>query len=151
MIFCSAWPQRACRAWNSSPLNSIRRGVCEFNPRFHFHVIERLAAPASPLLLVSDLLRGGLGGRDGIVGDAMDFISQLLEVNTSRVQTDVDERLRGSRSKLEAESKALLKEGSTIAERAFAHARVAQSAGKPAVAKARARLDSVEREVRSLL
>jgi ribosome biogenesis GTPase A len=119
--------------------------------RFHFHGIERVAAPASPLLFVSDLLRGGFGGRAGIVGDAMDFISQLLEVNTSRVQSDVDERLRGSRTKLEAEIKALLKEGSTIAERALAHARVAQSAGEPAVAKARARLDSAEREVRSLL
>lgn len=119
--------------------------------RFQFHVIERVAAPASPLLFVSDLVRGGLGWREGIIRAAMDFAGQLLEVNTSRVQSDVDERLRGSRRKLESEITALLNEGSTIAERALAHARAAQSAGEPAVAKARARLDSTEREVRGFL
>ncbi|MGC2807631.1 MAG: hypothetical protein WA211_15980, partial [Candidatus Acidiferrales bacterium] len=98
-----------------------------------------------------DLVRGGLGWREGIIRAAMDFAGQLLEVNTSRVQSDVDERLRGRRRKLESEITALLNEGSTIAERALAHARAAQSAGEPAVAKARARLDSTEREVRGFL
>jgi GTP-binding protein EngB required for normal cell division len=119
--------------------------------RFQFHVIERVAAPASPLLFVSDLVRAGLGWREGIVRDAMEFVGQLLEVNSSRVQSDVDERLRGSRRKLGAEITALLTEGSTIAARALAHARAAQAAGAPAVVKARARIDSAEREVRSFL
>ncbi len=119
--------------------------------QFHFHVIERVAAPASPLLFVSDLVRGGLGWRAGIVRDAMEFVEQLSEVNSSRVQSDVDERLRGSRRKLEAEITALLNEGSMIAGRALAHARAAQTAGEPAIAKAQARLDSAEREVRGFL
>jgi GTPase SAR1 family protein len=119
--------------------------------QFHFHVIERVAAPASPLLFVSDLLCSALGWRAGMVGDALQFVGQLLEVNSSRVQSDVDERTRGSRRKLEAEITVLLNEGSTVAERALAHARAAQTAGEPAVAKARARLDSAEREVRGFL
>jgi predicted GTPase len=119
--------------------------------QFRFHVIERVAAPASPLLFVFDLVRGALGWRAGIVRAAMEFVEQLLEVNSSRVQSDVDERVRGSRRKLETEITALLQEGSTIAERALAHARAAQAAGEAAVVKDRARLDSAEREVRSFL
>lgn len=54
---------------------------------FYFHVMENVATPASPLLLISDLVLGGLGLRGGVVRDAQEFLDQLLEVNSSRVQT----------------------------------------------------------------
>ena len=57
---------------------------------FYFHVMENVATPASPLLLISDLVLGGLGLRGGIVRDAQEFLDHLLEVNSSRVQNDVD-------------------------------------------------------------
>jgi GTP-binding protein EngB required for normal cell division len=117
--------------------------------QFHFHVIERVAAPASPLLFISDLVVGALGLHGGIVCDAREFVDQLLEVNSSRVQSDVDERVRESRKKLEAKIKGLLREASAIADHALSHARVAQAAGARAVEAAIGRLQSVELEVRS--
>jgi predicted GTPase len=115
--------------------------------QFHFHIIERVAAPASPLLFISDLALGGVGLRGGIVRDAQEFLDQLLEVNSWRVQSDVDERVRESRKRLETEMKRVLREASAIADRALARARAARSAGVPAVEVALARLASLEREV----
>jgi hypothetical protein len=102
------------------------------------------------LLFTADLLLGGLGWRTGIVRDALDFLDQLLEVNSSRVQSDVDERVRESRKKLEAEIKGVLREASAIAERALARARAAQAAGAPGVQAALAKLAAVELEVQRL-
>ena len=118
---------------------------------FHFHVIERVAAPASPLLFISDLLLGGMGLRGRIVRDAQEFLDQLLEVNSSRVQGDVDDRVRESRKKLEAEIKGVLREASAIADRALTHARAVQTSGDPGVQAALARLDSLELEVQGFI
>jgi putative protein kinase ArgK-like GTPase of G3E family len=115
---------------------------------FYFHVMENVATPASPLLLISDLVLGCLGLRRGIVRDARDFVDQLLEVNSSRVQNDVDERIRESRRKLEAEIRELLREASAIADRALARAREAQAAGASSIEAALTRLDSAERQIR---
>jgi putative protein kinase ArgK-like GTPase of G3E family len=118
---------------------------------FYFHVMENLATPASTLLLISDLVLGGLGLRGGIVRDAQEFLDHLLEVNSSRVQNDVDERVRESRKKLEADIKGVLREASAIADRALARARTAQAAGVPAVEAALTRLDGIERELLALV
>jgi GTPase SAR1 family protein len=115
--------------------------------QFRFNVIDRVAAPASPLLFISDLVLGGMGIRGRIVHDAQAFLDQLLEVNASRVQSDVDERLRESRKRLEVEVKALLREASAMADRALARARTAQATGIAAVQGELARLSSVEREI----
>lgn len=114
---------------------------------FYFHVMERVAAPASPLLLVADYLRGLLHLRRGIVNDAREFLDHLLEVNSARVQSDVDERVRESRRKLESNIKALLRETMAIADRALARAKAAQASGAPAVQAALERLGIVENEI----
>jgi hypothetical protein len=119
--------------------------------QFHFHVIERVAAPASPLLFVFDLLVGGIGLRGGIVRDGQEFLDQLLEVNSSRVQSDVDERVRESRKKLETELRKVSGEASAVADRALTRARAAQAAGTPAVEAAFVRLDRLEREILDLI
>jgi hypothetical protein len=118
---------------------------------FYFHVMENVATPASPLLFVSDLVLGSLGLGRGIVRDAQEFLDQLLEVNSSRVQNDVDERVRESRKKLEAQIKGLLHEASAIADRALTRARTAQAAGLPAVEAALKRLECTERELLGLI
>ncbi|MGB8593101.1 MAG: dynamin family protein [Candidatus Acidiferrales bacterium] len=116
--------------------------------QFHFHPIERIAAPASPFVFVSDFVLGGLGYRGAILGDAEQFLDQLLEVNSSRVQNDVDDRVRESRRQLESDIKSLLRTTTSIAERALAHARMAHAAGSGAVAAALARLDAFAQEIR---
>jgi hypothetical protein len=115
--------------------------------QFYFHQIERVAAPSSPLLFISDLVLGGMGLHRGIIRDSHEFLDQLLEANSSRVQSDVDERLGGSRKRLEAEIKAVLRDASAIADRALARARSAQADGVPGVQLALARLDSIELEL----
>jgi putative protein kinase ArgK-like GTPase of G3E family len=114
---------------------------------FYFHVMENVATPASPLLLISDLVLGGLGLRSRMVRDAQEFLDHLLQVNSSRVQNDVDERVQESRKKLEAEIKGVLREASSIADRALARARTQQADGAPAVEAALTRLESIELEV----
>jgi hypothetical protein len=115
--------------------------------RFHFHVLERIAAPASPFLFAADLFRGVVGMRGGMRRDAEDFAERLLEVNSARVQSDVSERVRASRKQLEAEIKEVLRGVVSVAESALARAREAQSAGAPAVQASLAHLDVVEAEI----
>jgi hypothetical protein len=103
------------------------------------------------LLFISDLLFGGVGLRGGIVRYTQEFLDQLLEVNSSRVQSDVDERVRESRKKLETEIKGVLREASAIADRALARARAAHAAGVPSVQAALACLGCVEQEVLGLV
>jgi GTP-binding protein EngB required for normal cell division len=119
--------------------------------RFFFHVMERVAAPASPLLFVADSILGALGWRAGMVRNAEEFLDQLLEVNSSRIQADVDQRVQESRRKLESEIKGVLRESCAVSERALAGARVAQAAGGEAVERALLGLHAREREVRNLL
>lgn len=117
---------------------------------FYFHVMERVAAPASPFLLFADYVRGLLHLRRGIVNDAREFLDYLLEINSARVQSDVDERVRESRRKLESNIKTLLRETIAVAERALARAKAAQTSGAPAVQAALARLEIIEDEVLKL-
>jgi predicted GTPase len=118
---------------------------------FYFHMMESIGTPASPLLLISDLVLGGLGLRSGIAHDAQEFLDRLIEVNSSRVRYDVDERVRESRKWLETEIKEVLHEASAIADRALARARAALVAGTDGVQAARARLDSVKLQVQNLI
>ncbi|HYL14606.1 MAG TPA: hypothetical protein VEV41_16295 [Terriglobales bacterium] len=113
--------------------------------------MENLATPASPLLWIADLVLGGLGIRGGIVRDAQEFLEHGLEVNSSRVQNDVDDRVRESRKKLEAEIKGALREASAIADRALSRARTVQAAGAPGVKIALDQLDVVDLEIRAVI
>jgi hypothetical protein len=115
--------------------------------QFRFHVMERIAAPASPLLFAADLLRGVLGIREGMRRDAEEFADQLLDVNSARVQSGVSERVRVSRKQLEAEIKGVLQGVVNAAEFALARAREAQSTGAAAVQASLAHLDEVEVEI----
>jgi GTP-binding protein EngB required for normal cell division len=119
--------------------------------QFHFHLIERVAAPASPLLLISDLVFGALGLRRGILRDAQEFLVQLLEVNSSRVQSDVEDRVRETRRTLETEIKGILREASHIANRALSRARTAKEAGDQAVNSALVRIETVQLEIQNCL
>jgi hypothetical protein len=115
--------------------------------QFHFHFMERIAAPASPLVFAADLLRGILRIRGGMELDAEEFACQLLEVNSARVQSDFIGRALESRRKLEAEIKAVLRGAMSMAEFALARAKEARTAGAQAVRASLTRLDEAEREI----
>lgn len=117
---------------------------------FHFNLLERIAAPASPLRLIADFALGAVGAYGPFHRDATQFLDQLLEWNSARVRSDVDNRVLESRHWLEAEIRILLREVTAVAERALDHARKLQAEGAAAVDHALARLDALEDEIRSL-
>ena len=119
--------------------------------RFTFHDFITLARPASIFRFIGDVILGGIGAYGAIERDAVAFLERLVEVNGTRVQSDVNERVLESRHRLEADIRALLREVAHIADRALAHARTAQSSGVAGVQSALARFDSLEREVRSFV
>ena len=117
--------------------------------RFALHDFITLARPASIFRFLGDVILGGIRAHGAIERDAAAFLERLLEVNSTRVQSDVNERVLESRHRLEADIRTLLREVAHIAERALAHARTAQVSGAAGVQSALARLDSLEREVQS--
>jgi hypothetical protein len=116
--------------------------------KFSFLDLIEVAQPASPLRWLADMVLGLVGAGSVIQKEAQDFLSHLLEINSTRVQSDILDRLQDSRSQLEVEIRKLLHQISRIAEEALAHARTARAAGVSAVQAALARLDDLEREIR---
>ena len=123
-----------------------------FRVRSEFTFLEfiEVAQPASPLRWLADLTLGLSGARRIIKNDARRFLARLLEFNSTRVQSDILNRVQESRGKLETEIRKLLHEVSRIAEQALARAKRVREEGAPAVEAELRRLDSLEREVRAL-
>ena len=123
-----------------------------FRVRSEFTFLDfiEVAQPASPLRWLADLILGLLGARSIIKNDARRFLARLLEFNSTRVQSDILNRVQESRGKLEAEIRKLLHEVSRIAEQALARAKKVREEGAPAVEAELQRLDSLEQEVRAL-
>ena len=71
-------------------------------------------------------------------------------INSTRVQSDILNRVQESRARLETEIRKLLHEVSRIAEQALARAKRVREDGAPAVEAELRQLDSLEREVRAL-
>ena len=117
---------------------------------FLFRDMIEVAQPASPLRWLADLVLGLVGARGVIQRDGREFLGRLLEVNCSRVQNDVLNRVQESRGRLEVEIRKLLHEISRIAVEALTHAREARAAGAAAVEAAVARLDRLEQEITDL-
>jgi len=117
---------------------------------FLFRDMIEIAQPASPLRWLADLVLGLVGARGVIASDGREFLGRLLEVNCSRVQNDILNRVQESRGRLEVEIRKLLHEISRIAVEALTHAREARAAGAPAVEAAVARLDRLESEIVNL-
>ena len=118
--------------------------------KFLFRDMITVAQPASPLRWVADVVLGLVGARGVIDKDGREFLHLLLEVNCSRVQNDVLNRLQESRNRLEVEIRKLLHEISRVAVEALAHAREARAAGVAAVEAAVARLERLEVEITTL-
>lgn len=115
--------------------------------RFTFMEFIELAQPASPLRWLADVLLPLVGGRKLIENDAREFLVRLIETNSTRVQSDILNRVQESRGRMEVEIRKLLHEVSRIAEEALVRARKVKEEGEPAVEAELARLDDLERQV----
>ncbi len=117
---------------------------------FRFYRMEYVAADVSTLLWLVDLARGVLGLRRGIARDARRFVAELLEVNSSRVEGDLTERVLESRRKLESEVWQVLAGQRRQAEALLERVRALHAQGEAAVADRLETLDQLERQVASV-
>ena len=118
--------------------------------KFTFLEFIDVAQPASPVRWLADLILGLVEARRVIKNDARRFLTRLLEYNSTRVQSDILNRVQESRAWLETEIRKLLHEVSRIAEQALARAKKVREEGASAVDAELQRLDSLEEEVRIL-
>lgn len=119
--------------------------------RFLFEGLINVAQPPSPVRYLVDVVLGLVWAFSVIEGQARDFLNYLLEMNSTRVQSDVVDRVQESKGQLEVEIRKLLHEVSRIAERALGNAREAKAQGAAAVEAKLARLRAREDEIQTLL
>jgi hypothetical protein len=118
--------------------------------RFFFHDMTTIAQPASPLLYSIDCLMGALHIRRWVHKDAANFLEHLLDINASRVQGDVEQRVVESRLRLESDVRRLLREVSASAELALSKARELMASGTNAVQNELERLQKLQEELHAL-
>lgn len=92
------------------------------------------AQPASPLRFTADLALGVLGFRRVIVKDAHAFLDWLIDLNVSRAQSDLLERIQRSRAELERLLRATLTEALRRATESLERAEDLRRQGAAAVA-----------------
>lgn len=119
--------------------------------RFTFEGLIHVAQPPSPVRYLADVVLGLVRAFFVLEKDAQRFFDYLLEMNSTRVQSDVIDRVQESKGQLEVEIRKLLHEVSRIAERALDHARDAKAEGTSAVEAELAHLEAVEQEIHALL
>ncbi|HXX44254.1 MAG TPA: dynamin family protein [Candidatus Acidoferrales bacterium] len=117
---------------------------------FRFEGLITIAQPASPLRYMADAFLGLVGALFSIKRDAHEFLEHLMETNSTRVQSDLIDRVQESRRLLEVEIRQTLREVIRIAERALDHARRASAEGAAAIQAAVARFEVIENELRNL-
>ncbi|MGH7669055.1 MAG: hypothetical protein ACRENQ_06135, partial [Gemmatimonadaceae bacterium] len=118
---------------------------------FYFKPLVEVARPASPIRGAADVLLVAVGARRTVVAASSRFLRWLLELNSSRVQADVGQRLDESRRRLAGEVRALLREVQAGATRAVSRAVELRALGAEPVRVERARLDAFEAALRPLV
>jgi Dynamin family len=118
--------------------------------RFTFGRLLHVSLPASPLRYLADSFLGFVGASPVIERQAKEFLQHLIDMNSTRVQSDVMDRVQESRSQLEVEIRKTLHEVVRIAERAVENARKAKAEGAGVVEAVLARLEAIEAEVHIL-
>jgi hypothetical protein len=117
---------------------------------FTFADFIQVAQPVSPLRWLADVFLSFIGALFFIKNDGREFLVTLLEVNSTRVQSDILNRIQESHAHLEVEIRKLLHEVSRMAEQALSNARNAREKGVPAVDTALKRLGEFEKELLNL-
>lgn len=110
--------------------------------RYYFREVLPLVY-GSPLRAMLDVLRPAGAERAAVRRDARKYLGDLLSMNTTLVQNDLDQRVADSRLRLEGRIQDLLRSVYVTVERALQRARSAHAAGAQAVEAALARLDQL--------
>jgi polyhydroxyalkanoate synthesis regulator phasin len=118
---------------------------------FTFADFIQVAQPVSPLRWLADAVLSLLGALSFMQKDAREFLLELLEVNSTRVQSDILNRIQESHLYLEVEIRKLIHEVSRVAEQALRNARRVQQEGASAVEAAQQRIAALERQVVELV
>ncbi|MGO9829740.1 MAG: dynamin family protein [Myxococcaceae bacterium] len=103
------------------------------------------ALTVTPLAWTLDQALPRCARMPSIARQASRYLERLLEANSSRVQFDLDERVRVSGRRLESELRARLGEAVSMADAALEFARGAASAGQVAVEAELKQLESLRR------
>lgn len=119
--------------------------------RFSFYDFITVARPVSPFRFIADLGLGIMRAYEKFEEDGHALLERLLETNSQRVQSDVNDRVLESRHRLQAEIRVLLTGVHQVAELALAHAKAAQNAGAAAVESALAKLRVLEQDLFGLV
>ena len=114
---------------------------------FTFHELPVLVAATARGQWWPDHVRTSMAARRAVIRDSIEYLTQLIAINTTRVQNDLDERVLESRRELEGEVEDVLRAASESAGRAATRARRAQESGSEAVADETARLAGLRRDV----
>ena len=117
---------------------------------FTFADFIQVAQPVSPLRWLADVFLSFIGALFFIKNDGREFLVTLLEVNSTRVQSDILNRIQESHSHLEVEIRKLLHEVSRMAEQALSNAKRVREEGASAVEAACERLNTLERDTVAL-
>ena len=99
---------------------------------------------------LADVFLSCIGALFIIRNEGREFLVRLLEVNSTRVQSDILNRIQESHACLEVEIRKLLHEVSRMAEQALRNARRVRLEGASAVEAAQERIAAVERQVVAL-
>lgn len=125
-------------------------GGFQYPSGFRFHEVIEVAQPASPFRFLADIALGALGATQLIWNDAHAFLAWLVEMNSTRVESDLIERVRESAKQLERTVRELLRDVHLGAERALERTRVIVAQGRDTAQQEVARLEGVERRLSEL-
>lgn len=117
--------------------------------RYYFHQLLPLAY-GSPVRTILDVIRPASRQREVVRRDTQKYLRDLLSMNTTLVQNDLDQRVSDSRQRLEAQIQALLRGVYVTVERALDRARAAHAAGEQAVKAALQELAALDARVQAL-
>ncbi len=132
--------------WTNGMQGSLRSGR-----RFQFHDMLHLSVLASPRRWLADQLLPSRLSRRRIDEDARRYLEVLLEVNASRVQGDLAERVFQSRQELEREVRAIFREAAQTATESLLMARAARTRGDSVVREEQSRIAELQRRLRTVV
>ncbi|HVN30975.1 MAG TPA: dynamin family protein [Thermoanaerobaculaceae bacterium] len=122
-----------------------------FRARSELFYTNLMYLTTQPIGWALDLVRPREGTVRAVVGRAGEYLDRLLESNTSRIATDLGERVARSAQRLEGELRAALRNISGMAERALELARQRRAEGEAAVRAEIEMLEDLGQETESLL